>query len=206
MSRFGIAILSATLLLTACNRSKNPDETDLKKAIDNYLQTHGKACAWVGQSFPVEVSDSRQASGFGVASKMAVLEQAGLVQATETVVTVPGMLGGSTQRHIRRYQPTAAGQRYMQTYQVSLGQSAGFCYGIKRIDSIVNWTQPNTLRPDLQTEATFTYKIPDLAPWAQRTDIQNQFPEIHTTITGISKTNQTIGLEFTNGGWIVPSP
>ena len=54
-----------------------------------------------------------------------------------------------------------------------------------------------------QSEVTYTYTIPDLAPWAKRPDVQQAFGDIRTTVGGISKTEETAELQLTNTGWKV---
>jgi hypothetical protein len=205
MRRLSLAILTSVLLVAACNSVKKPSNANFTKAINQYLQVHGQACTWIGQAFPVDISDLLLKPNFGIGSKMAVLEQAGLLQSKDTVVTVPEIFGPSIQRRVKRYQPTAAGRQYLQQNRTPLGQSAGFCYATKTVDSIVNWTEPTTIGPTTQTEVTYTYKISSLAPWAKRTDIQNQFGDIRATIAGISKTDELAGLQLTNQGWEVPA-
>jgi hypothetical protein len=198
-------MLTSILLLAACNSVKKPGDANFRKAIDQYLQTHGQACTWIGQAFPVDVPETQLTSNFGIGSKMNTLEQAGLIQSTDTVVSVPQIFGSSIQRRVRRYQPTTTGKQYLQQTKAPLSQSAGFCYGVKTVDSIVKWMEPSTMGPVTQTEVTYTYKISNLAPWAQRADIQDQFGDIRSTIEGISKTNQRAGLQLTNQGWEVPA-
>ncbi len=55
-----------------------------------------------------------------------------------------------------------------------------------------------------QTEVTYTYKIVDAAPWAQRPEVQQAFPDIRTTVDGTSKTTEVAGLQLTSNGWEVP--
>ncbi len=55
-----------------------------------------------------------------------------------------------------------------------------------------------------QTEVTCTYKIVNLAGWAERADVQRVFPYVRMTVSGTSKTNQVAGLQLTNRGWEVP--
>jgi len=206
MRRLSLTLFAGILFLTACSNPKTPNDDNFRKAINQYLQAHGQACTWIGQGFPVDISETRLNSGFGIDSKMAVLERAGLVQSTAAVVRVPEVFGPSIQRHVRRYQPTNAGKQYLQQTQAALGQTAGFCYGTKAVDSIVKWTQPAVIGPATQSEVTYTYTITNLAPWAQRPDIQDQFGDIRTTIAGISKANELAGLQLTNRGWEVPIP
>jgi hypothetical protein len=105
---------------------------------------------------------------------------------------------------VKRYEPTEAGNKYLQQVPGVLGPSAGFCYGDKTVDSIVKWTEPVTMGPYSQTEVTYTYKIVNPASWAERPDVQRAFSDIQTTVAGASKTTQIAGLQLTNKGWEVP--
>ncbi len=204
MSRSFQLLAIGLLLLSGCRGKETPNDTDLRNAIDQYLGAHGQICAWIGQPFPVDVSAVQQNLGFGIDSRMTVLEESGLVQSTNTVAIRPDMLGGSTQRRVRRYEPTSEGRHYLRQVRAGLGQSAGFCYGTKTVDSIIEWTRPSPIGSAPEIVVVYTYKVPDLAPWAKRPDVQSEFGDIRTSISGISKTHETIGLELTNKGWEVP--
>jgi len=80
MRKLSLAMLTGILLVSACNSAKKPSDANFRKAINQYLQAHGRACAWIGQAFPADVSESQPRSNFGIGSKMSVLEQAGLPQ------------------------------------------------------------------------------------------------------------------------------
>src|SRR5471032_2628848 len=97
MRKLSLAMLTGILLISACNSAKKPSDANFRKAINQDLQVHGQACTWIGQAFPVDVSESQIKSNFGIGSKMGVLEQAGLVQSTDSVVAVPEMFGPSVQ-------------------------------------------------------------------------------------------------------------
>jgi hypothetical protein len=105
---------------------------------------------------------------------------------------------------VKRYEPTEAGKKYLQQVPEGLGQSADFCYGDKTVDSIVKWTEPVTMESGSQSEVTYTYKIANLAPWAERSDVQRDFGDVRTTVNGISRSNEIAGLQLTNQGWEVP--
>ncbi len=135
---------------------------------------------------------------------MAALETAGLVRSSDTVAATPGIFGPGAPRRVKRYEPTEAGKKYLQQDSAALGQSAGFCYGDKSVDSIVKWTEPVTAGPYSQSEVTYTYKIADLAPWADRPDVQREFGDVRTIVNGASKSNEIAGLQLTNKGWEVP--
>ena len=204
MHRFFLISLAGAVFLTACNDIKKPSDGNFRKAINQYLEKHGKACTWIGRPFPVDVSEPEQRLQFGTSAQMAVLEAAGLVRSSHTVAATPGIFGPGAPRRVKRYEPTEAGNKYLQQVPGVLGQNAGFCYGDKTVDSIVKWTEPVTMGPYSQSEVTYTYKILDPASWAERPDVQRAFSDIQTTVAGASKTTQIAGLQLTNKGWEVP--
>ena len=79
MRRFFILTLAVFFLLVACNDIKKPDDANFTKAINQYLAKHGEVCVSIGQTFPIDVTESEQNSQYGIAPQMAALEQAGLV-------------------------------------------------------------------------------------------------------------------------------
>jgi hypothetical protein len=204
MRRLSYAMLGGIMVIAACNDARKPNDSNFRSAIDQYLQSHGEACTWFGQPFPIDISESQHKLAFGIAPQMAVLEQAGLVHSIDTVATIPGIFGGSRRQHVKRYEPTETGKQYLRQSDVALSQAIGFCYGAKTVDSIINWTEPTAFGPATQTEVTYTYKIPDLAAWAKRADIQNEFGDVRAVVNGISKTNESVGLQLTKQGWEVP--
>lgn len=72
------------------------------------------------------------------------------------------------------------------------------------VDSIVKWTEPMTTGSHSESEDTYTYKLVNLAAWAEQLAVQRAFPDIRMTIGGTSKTDQIAGLQLTNKGWEVP--
>ncbi len=206
MLKIRYPLLASLLLLLACDTRKTPNEANLRGAINQYLQVHGQACTSIGQPFPVDITESQQPR-FGVASRMAALERVGLVQSTNTETAArdaPQIFGGTLQRRVRRYLPTATGRNYLKKVQTSSILPAEFCYGTKAVDTIITWTAPVAVGGATQTQVAYTYKISDLASWAQNPDIQEQFNDIRTTINGTSKTSELAGLQLTNKGWEVP--
>jgi hypothetical protein len=210
MRRFSLVSIVALVLLSACNDGKKPNDSNFRKVINQYLEKHGEVCAIVGRRFPVDITESEQRLQSDTATQMAVLEQAGLVRSSNTTAVVHGMLdalhGPAPPQPVKRYELTAEGQKYLQKTPGIFGQTASFCYGDKTVDSIVKWTEPSTMSAVTQTEVTYTYKIADLAPWAKRSDMQREFGDVRATVSGISKSNEIIGLQLTNQGWEVPAP
>jgi hypothetical protein len=208
MRRFYLAPIACLLTLTACNSAKNPNATNFTKAVNEYLTKHGAACTVIGRQFPIDVPRLEQSEQYGIGPKLAALEQAGLVQATETTAVVHGMLdslrGSSPPQTVKRYELTADGKKYFQRIPSTLGQTSGFCYGQKNVDSIVKWTEPMTVGTSSQTEVTYTYRIVDPATWAELPEVQQAFSDIRMTLNGASKTTGVAGLQLTSRGWEVP--
>lgn len=196
------------LFFVACTDVKKASDANFTKAINQYLSKHGDACTVIGHPFPIDVPRSEQIEQYGLGPKLAALEQAGLVQATETTAVVHGMLdplrGPTPPQHVKRYELTADGNKYSQQIPGTLGQTSGFCYGQKSVDSIVKWTEPVMVRAASQTEVTYTYRIVDAAGWAERPEVQQAFSDIRTTVNGASKTTEVAGLQLTSKGWEVP--
>ncbi|MGC8551118.1 MAG: hypothetical protein ACP5M4_15675 [Acidobacteriaceae bacterium] len=133
---------------------------------------------------------------------MAALEQAGLVRGSDATAVIRGMMGalGPSDKYVL----TDEGRKYFQIKPGILGQSSAFCYGHEAVDSIMTWTKPKSLRSILQTEVTYTYKMPDLVPWAKQAEVQQAFGYIRATVNGIAKAQESVSLELTNKGWKVP--
>jgi len=199
--------IAGLLFLAACSVVKKPSDANFAKAINDYLTKHGAACTVIGRQFPIGVPRSEQIEQYGIGPKLAALEQVGLVQATETTAVVHGMLdslrGSSPLQPVKRYELTAEGKKYIQQIPSTVGQSSGFCYGQKSVDSIVKWTEPATVGAFSQTEVTYTYRIEDPASWAERPEVQRAFSDIRVTVNGASKTTQVTGQQLTSKGWEV---
>jgi hypothetical protein len=208
MRRFSFVSLAGLLILIACNSAKNPSDINFTKAINGYLSQHGAACTVIGQQFPIDVPQSEQTEQYGIGPKLAALEQADLLHATDTTAVVHGLLdplrGSTSPQPVKRYELTADGRKYFKQIPGTLGQTSGFCYGQKTVDAIVKWTEPTTVGTPSQTEVTYTYKIVASASWAEQPEVQQAFSDIRTTVTGASKTTEVAGLQLTSKGWEVP--
>ena len=191
-------------------RYQEAERRNFTKAINQYLAKNDEACTMIGRQFPVDIPESEQKGQYGVGPQMAVLEQAGLVRSSNTTAVVHGMLdplrGSSPPQPVKRYELSAEGENYFRQTPGAFGQMDSFCYGQKTVDSIIKWTKPMTMGAYSQTEVTYTYKIVNLAAWAERPDIQRVFSGVRSTVNGASKTNQIAGLQLTNQGWEVPEP
>lgn len=198
--------LIAVVLLSACDSSRRPSNANFTAAINQYLAKHGQVCTSIGRQFPMDVARSEQNIPSGIGDKMVALERAGLVHSTDTTAIIHGLLdplrGPIPPQPVRRYELTGEGQKYNQQVTGTFGQTNGLCYGQKAVDSIVKWTEPQGSQS--QAEVTYRYRIVNLAAWANRTDVQQAFPDIKATINGVSTANQVVGMQLTSNGWEIP--
>lgn len=207
MRQWTVLIASSLILFSGCNSTKKPSETNLRSSIDQYLVMQPRACVAVDGRFPLDVPAANWHDKSGEAAELAALEQAGLVQSSNTTAVVQSManalsLSPHKPQSVKRYTVGIQGQKYFQKVQGTFGQSDGFCYGHEKVDSVVNWTEPVTQGDYSETTVTYTYKIPDLAAWAKLPEVDQVFPSIGITLGAIGK-NQAIALHLTNKGWIV---
>jgi hypothetical protein len=199
--------IAGLLFMTACKSARNPSTANFTNAINQYLAKHGHACTSIGRQFPIDIPASAPQARYGFGPQLVALQQAGLVSETDTTTVVHGMLdaldGSDAPKPVRQYQLTAKGLKYFQQLPGTFGQTGGLCYGQKTIDSVIKWSEPVTMNRRSQSEVTYTYKIVNLAAWAERSDVQQAFPDIGSTVNGTSKATQTVGLRLTDNGWEV---
>jgi hypothetical protein len=205
MRRLLLILVAGCLFLTACSDIKRQSPGNFTRAINLYFAKHGDVCTAIGPPFPVDVPQREQKEQYGIGPKLVTLEQAGLLHSSDATAVVHGILdplrGSTPPQPVKRYELTPEGKKYFLELPNPLGQTGAFCYGQKSVDAIVKWTEPGT---SSQTEVTYTYKIVNLAGWAERPDVQHAFPDVGTTVGGATKANQVVGLQLTNQGWEVP--
>jgi len=201
------AIICCVSFLLGCNSTRKPNNTNFTRAINQYFEKQGQTCTSLGHEFPIDIPRSATKGQYSLDPQLAALQAAGLVSEADTTAVVHGMLdavrGMTPPQPVRRYRLTGEGQKYFRDVPGAFGKTGGFCYGEKTVDSMVKWSEPVTADGRSRTEVTYTYKIMNLAAWAERSDIQQSFPDIRATVTGVSKVNQAIGLQLTNDGWEV---
>ena len=137
---------------------------------------------------------------------MKALESVGLVSAREIEKpTAPLGLRAPRTRTVTHYELTAAGKAALRrpgsnSSAMSSGK-ADLCYGRKAVDTIVTWDAPISLGEFKGTTVTYTYKLEDLAPWANDDRIKRAFPDLVRTLEGAGNTQDKHGVQLTNLGW-----
>jgi hypothetical protein len=207
MRRLSLISIAGLVFLVACNNTRKPSSENFTKAIDQYLTKRGETCTLMGRQFPIDIPASVPQSQYGFGPQLAALQQAGLVSETDTTAVVHGMLdalrGSAPPQAVKQFQLTVEGQKYFRQVPGTFGRTGGLCYGQKTVASVLKWSDPVTTGGHSQVEVTYAYKIANLASWAERPDVQRTFPDIGSTMSGISKTIQTVRLQLADNGWEV---
>lgn len=205
MRQLKTLIASSLIVFSGCNSAKKPNEANLKNAIDQFLTTQNRACVTVDGQFPHDMPIGDKS---GMATELAALDQAGLVQSVNTTAVVRSLadslsLTPQNPKPVKRYTVSTEGQKYFQKVLDVSGRLDGFCYGHEKVASIVSWTEAQTQGSSYtQMTVTYTGKIPDLAGWAKLPEIEQAFPSIQMTLDDVAK-NQTVALHLMNKGWVV---
>jgi hypothetical protein len=193
--------VAALVLFSACNDARKPTNATFTIAINRYLDHHGQTCTLIGPQFPIDIPRSQQSS---IGGKFSALQHAGLVSETDTTAVLHGLMdalrGPSPAQPVRHYTLTPEGEKYMQQVSGAVTPTSSFCYGQKTVNSITHWTTGS----QSAAEVKYTYRVVNLAAWAQRPEVQQAFPDIQSTLSGAAKAEQIVGLQLTDKGWEVP--
>ena len=123
MRQWTMLIASSLILFSGCNSSKKPNETNLRSSIDQYLLTQTRTCVAVNGQFPLDVPVASSGNDkSGEATKLAALEQAGLLQSSNTTAVVQSLanslsLSPHKAQPVKRYSVSGGGQGYFQRVQ-----------------------------------------------------------------------------------------
>ncbi len=200
-------IVFSVLLLVSCASKKDANEKNFSEALNSYLAKKGQLCLGIPSAWPVDVNEAERRSGMDTAAEMAALEKAGLVRSHETETEyMPPLSSRPVKTKVLRYELTENGKTfYREKDRLGLGGNkqvqGDLCYGQQVLDKIVRWDGPTAAGDSKEASVLYTYRIENLAEWAQNPDIQRLFPGIVSTINGAGKTQMTHALTLTNQGW-----
>lgn len=190
------------LLVPGCNNPKKPNSGNFTRAVNAYLAVHGKACVSTPWQFPVDIPKSRISWDRQEIADLSAFESAGLLKSGDTTAVVRGMfeVDGKVQP-VRRYDLTDSGKKYLQQQMGLMGSTAAFCYAQEAVNSIVKWNEPATQGGFSETVVTYTYRLSNLADWAQNQELLSQYPQMKQELDGEKVQERPIGLQLTNKGW-----
>ena len=200
-------MLLGTLLLAGCGSKSDANVKDLSDATNAYLAKKGQLCLGISTKWPVDLQESDQRAGNVKASEMASLEKVGLVHSQNTEAEYTTLSGRPAKAKVLRYELTDEGKKfYREKEVVGLGPNkealGDICFGQQALDKVSKTEGPTKVGDTTAATIYYTYRIDNLANWANNLDIQKVFPGITATLNGAGKTTVNQALVLTAQGWI----
>src|SRR5580700_7669882 len=200
-------MILGTLLLAGCGSKSDANVRDLSDATNAYLAKKGQLCLGVSTKWPVDLQDSDQRPGNVKASEMAALEKVGLVHSQNTEAEYTTLSGRTAKAKVLRYELTDEGKKfYREKSVVGLGPNkealGDICFGQQALDKVSKTEGPTRFGNTTEATIYYTYRIDNLADWANDPDIQKVFPGIVGTLNGAGKTTISQALVLTPQGWV----
>ena len=196
-----------TLLLAGCRGKSDANVKDFSDATNSYLAKKGQLCLGISTKWPVDLQDSDQRAGNVKASEMAALEKVGLVHSQNTDAEYTTLSGRHAKASVLRYELTDEGKKfYREKNVVGLGPNkealGDICFGQQALDNISKTEGPTKFGDATEATVYYTYRIDNLADWANNPNIQKVFPGIIGTLNGAGKTTVNQALVLTAQGWV----
>jgi hypothetical protein len=194
------------LLLAGCGSKNDANVKDLSEATNAYLAKKGQLCLGISTKWPVDLQDSDLRPGNVKASEMAALEKVGLVHSQNTEAEYTTLSGRPAKAKVLRYELTDEGKKfYRERNVVGLGPNkealGDICFGQQALDKVSKTEGPVKIGDTTGATIYYTYRIDNLADWANNPEIQKVFPGIVRTLNGAGKATLNQNLTLTDQGW-----
>ncbi|SAK89844.1 hypothetical protein AWB77_04949 [Caballeronia fortuita] len=205
-----IAAVGTTLLFSACGKKNDASESSLGDAISADMKTNrGLLCLNRSgrgpYTFPSVYSnrDLNEYSAGALREQLAALEKSGLIARA-----APTSANANAKQDGIAYGLTGEGQKFaVETSRPSGDPNATndprawmLCYAHVKLDKVVGWTEPDPTAH--RSDVTYTYKLENVASWADDRDIKRAFPEVTASDREAGETKLHIILEQRADGWV----
>lgn len=197
-----------TFLLAGCGSKSDANVRDFSDATNAYLAKKGQLCLGIATKWPVDLQDSDRGPGIVRGSEMAALEKIGLVRSHEAETEFTPLSGSRpVKAKVLRYELTDDGKKfYREKDVVGLGPNkealGDICFGQQTLDKVIKTEGPIKIGDTTGATIYYTYRIENLADWANNQEIQKVFPGIIVTLKGAGKTIVSQALVLTAQGWV----
>ena len=207
-----IAAVSAALLVAACGKKNDASESSLGDAISADMKTsRGLLCLNRSGRGPYmfpsvySVRDLNEYSAAPLREQLAALEKSGLIA---RAATTPATTNANARQNAVTYSLTGEGQKYAVETTRPAGdpnattdaRASMLCYAHVKLYKVVAWTEPDPTAH--RSDVTYTYKLDNVASWADDRDIKRAFPDVTAADREAGETKLHIILEQREDGWV----
>lgn len=191
------SVVIATALLAGCDNNQTASESNLKKSIQDYLDTMPAICINTGV-FPAVLSPQMDTKRI---EKLDALVDVGLLKRAKKEVVIKDIWGEEKPLEGIEFNLTSDGQKFFDDTTANFSGRGRFCTGKLTVTEVTNFSEPAERNGQKISIANFKQKIDDIAPWAQNEKVVVAFPQIKSIQENAAKTQQT-PLVLTNDGWL----
>lgn len=204
-----LTTIMTVAVLGGCSNEHALNQANIGKAMQTYLAQRGDLCL-AKSNWPIDVTAAESGTGSRNGVQMPVLENLGLVSASDAVGERRDDDGNVTTVPVRRYQLTAEGKKYYlarapHKHEVDSRFAAApydFCAAKLTLDRVVGWEtpkRPGATGPD-EAVVTYTYQVTP-APWAKDDNVGRVFPMVYTILKGAGVMQLKETFVLTETGW-----
>jgi hypothetical protein len=187
--------------LMSCGSKKGATKSNFKAAIQAELD---KQPVCIITTLPYDVpswNGQRKTDG-----NMEALVRAGLVKRTQMMVArspMDAMLEDTRPKTVPgyRYEAAQPAKKYLIEVHNPMGTSTELCYGKKKVEEVVRFTEPASVTGMTASQVTYTWKLTDIADWARNPDVETHFHTDQFLNAADSPRQAQIDLVLSNDGW-----
>lgn len=182
------AVISLSIMLSACSNPKAASEANFKTAIQVALDgnNEGKFCFIDHIKFPLEENPYMEKQN----RVYQVFEKAALF--SSRMVEKKGLFGGDS-KQVKQYDLTEAGKK--------LVVGNGLCVGKLEVTKVTNFTEPSDGLGQTVSQAVYSYTIKDLPNWTKDPTLQEVYPDSFGKLAKGEELEKKMNLVLTNNGW-----
>ena len=210
----GVLCIATLFFFLALEKKGVANEIDFEAAINKYASQYEPYISLGRRGFDSLLHDAgeieaykrgKPSQGF-VPAKEIALEKVGLLKAKEIEIEASNASKKNPKKTTTKkimYELTDLGKQYYVEIKMHSIVLKGFRYGEMTVDRIIKWKGPIDFKEYKQWSVYYTYKIKNIADWAQDKDVQKAFPDIKRELDGVRKETKHQTVNLTSSGWEV---
>jgi len=202
--RPGIVLLSGLALVAAGCSDADDVERDAartladgsaKATLQVYFDSHRQCASILSGTYPLGFSSRDPINGY---PGERIFFEIGLLELTAAPVAKTGRDATLRDRVLAGYEsyavPTAEGHRWFKIDERDGARPLSLCYAKRQVTNV--WIDGDRDEPRLR----YTYRLADVAPWANRPEVRRAFPFLNAAL-GAELTGPEQLLPFRDGSW-----